>query len=72
LAERNQDLDGISGPEVANAQMAAFRDWERVTGDRFADLRTILHPTLVVNGIRDEMIRLSTRTDWLRTCPTSY
>ena len=56
LAERKQDLDGVSGPEVANAQMAAFRDWERVTGDRFADLRTISHPTLVVNGIRDEMI----------------
>ena len=36
--------------------MAAFRDWERFTGDRFADLRTISHPTLVVNGIRDEMI----------------
>ena len=36
--------------------MAAFRDWERFTGDRFADLRTIAHPTLVVNGIRDEMI----------------
>jgi pimeloyl-ACP methyl ester carboxylesterase len=56
LAERNRDLDGVSGPEVANAQMAAFRDWERFTGDRFADLRTISHPTLVVNGIRDEMI----------------
>ena len=56
LAERNQDLDGVSGPEVATAQMAAFRDWERFTGDRFADLRTISHPTLVVNGIRDEMI----------------
>ena len=44
LAERNQDLDGVSGPEVANAQMAAFRDWERFTGDRFADLRTIVAP----------------------------
>ena len=28
LGERNQDLDGVSGPEVANAQIAAFRDWE--------------------------------------------
>jgi len=56
LGERNQDLDGVSGPEVANAQIAAFRDWERFTGERFADLRTIPHPTLVVNGVHDEMI----------------
>jgi pimeloyl-ACP methyl ester carboxylesterase len=56
LAERKEDRDGVSGPEVANAQMAAFREWERFTGDRFADLRTIPHPTLVVNGVHDEMI----------------
>src|SRR3984893_12808546 len=29
LMERKDDLDGVSGPEVANAQMAAFREWER-------------------------------------------
>ena len=56
LAERKEDLDGVSGPEVANAQIAAFRDWERFTGERFAELRTIRHPTLVVNGVHDEMI----------------
>ena len=56
LAERKEDLDGVSGPEVANAQMAAFRNWERFTGERFAELRTIRHPTLVVNGVHDEMI----------------
>jgi pimeloyl-ACP methyl ester carboxylesterase len=56
LAERKEDLDGVSGPDVANAQIAAFRDWERFTGERFADLRTIRHPTLVVNGVHDEMI----------------
>ena len=58
LAERREDLDGVSGPEVANAQMAAFRDWERFTGEPFAELRTIRHPTLVVNGVHDEMIPL--------------
>jgi pimeloyl-ACP methyl ester carboxylesterase len=36
--------------------MGAFRDWERFTGERFADLRSIQHPTLVVNGVHDEMI----------------
>jgi pimeloyl-ACP methyl ester carboxylesterase len=59
LAERNDDLDGVSGPEVANAQMAAFREWERFTGERFAELRTIRHPTLVVNGVHDEMIPIA-------------
>jgi pimeloyl-ACP methyl ester carboxylesterase len=52
LAERTEDLDGVSGPAVANAHMAAFRDWERIIGERFAELRTIRHPTLVVNGVR--------------------
>ena len=32
------------------------RDWEKFTGQRFANLKTIPHPTLVVNGIHDEMI----------------
>jgi pimeloyl-ACP methyl ester carboxylesterase len=59
LAERKDDLDGVSGPEVANAQMAAFRDWERFTGERFAELQTIRHPTLVVNGVHDEMIPIA-------------
>jgi pimeloyl-ACP methyl ester carboxylesterase len=56
LAERKEDRDGVSGPEVASAQMAAFRDWEHFTGERFAELRTVRQPTLVVNGVHDEMI----------------
>jgi pimeloyl-ACP methyl ester carboxylesterase len=56
LMERKEDRDGVSGPEVATAQIASFREWERFTGERFADLRTIQHPTLVVNGVHDEMI----------------
>jgi pimeloyl-ACP methyl ester carboxylesterase len=36
--------------------MAAFRDWESVTGERFATLKMIRQPTLVVNGVHDEMI----------------
>jgi pimeloyl-ACP methyl ester carboxylesterase len=46
----------VSGPTVAQAQMAAFQDWEKFTGQRFATLKSIPHPTLVVNGIYDEMI----------------
>jgi pimeloyl-ACP methyl ester carboxylesterase len=59
LAQRAEDREPPSGPEVAEAQMAAFRDWERFTGERFADLKRIRQPTLVVNGIHDEMIPVS-------------
>jgi pimeloyl-ACP methyl ester carboxylesterase len=56
LAQRSEDRDPVSGPEVAAAQVAAFREWEHVTGDRFADLANVRQPTLVVNGVHDEMI----------------
>lgn len=56
LAQRTADRDPAAGPEVAAAQMAAFQDWEKVAGERFANLKRIPHPTLVVNGIFDEMI----------------
>ncbi len=56
LAQRTQDREPSSGPQVAQAQMAAFRDWEQSTGERFATLRNIRQPTLVVNGSHDEMI----------------
>jgi pimeloyl-ACP methyl ester carboxylesterase len=39
--------------------MAAFREWDRFTGERFADLKTIRRPALVVNGVHDEMIHVS-------------
>ena len=56
LTLRAQDREPVAGPEVAKAQVAAFREWEQVVGDRFSDLKKIRHPTLVVNGIHDEMI----------------
>jgi pimeloyl-ACP methyl ester carboxylesterase len=56
LMQRTQDREPSSGPETAQAQMAAFRDWELSTGERFATLKNIRQPTLVVNGIHDEMI----------------
>ena len=59
LAQRKEDLDPPSGPQVAAAQIAAFREWEQFTGTRFADLMGIHQPTLVVNGIHDEMIPVS-------------
>jgi pimeloyl-ACP methyl ester carboxylesterase len=56
LAQRREDRDPVSGPDVAAAQIAAFREWEQFTGVRFEDLKRIQQPTLVVNGIHDEMI----------------
>jgi pimeloyl-ACP methyl ester carboxylesterase len=56
LAQRTEDRDDAAGPQVAAAQRAAFRDWEQVTGPRFAELERIPQPTLVVNGVHDEMI----------------
>jgi pimeloyl-ACP methyl ester carboxylesterase len=56
LMERTQDREPVSGPTVAQAQMAAFREWESITGERFGGLKTIRQPTLVVNGVKDEMI----------------
>ena len=56
LLRRKDDREPVSGPEVAQAQMAAFREWDRITGERFAVLKGIRQPTLVVNGVHDEMI----------------
>src|SRR6266849_1648168 len=56
LMQRKDDRDPPPGPNVGAAQLAAFREWERFTGERFADLKAIRHPTLVVQGFKDEMI----------------
>jgi pimeloyl-ACP methyl ester carboxylesterase len=59
LMLRTDDLDSPSGREVAGAQIAAFREWEQFGGARFATLRKIRQPTLVMNGIQDDMIPVS-------------
>jgi pimeloyl-ACP methyl ester carboxylesterase len=59
LSQRKDDRDPVSGPKVAAAQTAAFREWEQCKGERFAELKGIRHPTLVVNGVGDEMIPVS-------------
>ena len=56
LAARTEDREPVSGPKVAQAQVAAFRRWERVEGERFAKLQRITKPCLVVNGVFDKMI----------------
>src|SRR5262245_17369321 len=64
LAERKKDLEPPSAPKVAAAQMAAFREWEQFSGERFGHLKSIATPALVVNGIHDEMIPVS-NSYWL-------
>jgi pimeloyl-ACP methyl ester carboxylesterase len=64
LTRRAADREPISGPAVAQAQIAAFREWEQVSGERFSDLRKIHHPVLVVNGVFDEMIPVA-NSYWL-------
>lgn len=64
LIRRTTDRDPASGPEVAAAQMAAFRDWERFSGERFSELKRIDQPTLVVNGVHDQMIPVA-NSYWL-------
>jgi pimeloyl-ACP methyl ester carboxylesterase len=59
LAQRKEDREPASGPGVTEAQMAAFHDWEQFSGERFAYLKGIQQPTLIVNGIHDEMVSVS-------------
>ena len=56
LMRRTQEREPVSGTAVAQAQMAAFREWESRTADRFTTLKNIRQPTLVANGVHDEMI----------------
>jgi pimeloyl-ACP methyl ester carboxylesterase len=56
LAARKQDREPLAGPNVAMAQITAFRAWEHFNGERFAKLGKITQPCLVVNGVFDNMI----------------
>ena len=71
LAQRKEDLDTPSGPDVAAAQIAAFREWEQSSDPRFADLKEIHQPTLVVNGLHDEMIPVSNSYRLIENLPNS-
>src|SRR5207244_9976196 len=51
LLGSQQDREPLSGPNVPAAQLTAFRAWERGDGgERFAKLRRITQPRLVVTG----------------------
>ncbi|MBQ9056477.1 alpha/beta hydrolase [Rhodococcus sp. (in: high G+C Gram-positive bacteria)] len=50
------DQDPQSSPQSAQAQSAALLEWHQPRGERYAELRTIAQPTLVVNGSDDVMV----------------
>ena len=56
LEQRKQDREPAPAPAVAKAQIAAFRAWESFTGERFAKLRKIGQPCVVVGGVFDILI----------------
>ena len=45
-----------SSPQSAQAQSAALLEWHQPRGERYAELKTINQPTLVVNGNDDVMV----------------
>ena len=54
---RPQDyVDPPSSPQTMAAHLAATNDWRQIKGGRFAELKRIGHPTLVVNGSNDIMV----------------
>jgi pimeloyl-ACP methyl ester carboxylesterase len=72
LARRTEDLDTPSGRDVAAAQIAAFREWEQPHAGRFAELESIHQPTLIVNGIHDEMIPISNSYRLAENLPNAF
>lgn len=53
---RKTDVDPPSSPQTMTAQIAALMDWRQARGERFAELKAITQPTLVVNGSNDIMV----------------
>jgi esterase/lipase len=52
--------------------MGAFCEWEKWSGERFADLKGIRQPTLVVNGAHDDMVPVR-NSYWLsENCRMQY
>jgi pimeloyl-ACP methyl ester carboxylesterase len=72
LSQRKEDRDTPSGSAVAAAQIAAFREWEQPDAARFAELASIHQPTLVVNGIHDEMIPVSNSYRLAENLPNAF
>jgi pimeloyl-ACP methyl ester carboxylesterase len=53
---RKHEVDPPTSPQTMAAQIAALTEWRHVRGERFAELKSITQPTLVVNGSKDVMV----------------
>jgi len=53
---RKNDVDPPTSPQTMEAQIAAIMEWSSLRGERFAELKSITQPTLVVNGSNDAMV----------------
>ena len=53
---RKKDVDPLTSPQTMEAQIAAIMEWSQVKGEPFAELESIIQPTLVVNGSNDVMV----------------
>jgi pimeloyl-ACP methyl ester carboxylesterase len=50
---RKEDVDLSTSAQTMAAQRAAITEWRQTRGERFAELKAITQPTLVVNGHND-------------------
>jgi pimeloyl-ACP methyl ester carboxylesterase len=53
---QRKDADPPSSARTMKAQQAALMEWKEPRGERYADLKEIEQPTLVVNGNNDIMV----------------
>jgi pimeloyl-ACP methyl ester carboxylesterase len=53
---RKKDVDPPTSLQTMQGQIAALGEWQQINGERFAELKSITQPTLVVNGNNDIMI----------------
>jgi pimeloyl-ACP methyl ester carboxylesterase len=53
---QRQDADIASSVQTMQAQTAAIMEWRQPRGERYAELKRIMHPTLIVNGHSDIMV----------------
>ena len=54
--QQRQDADPPSSVQTMQAQTTALMEWRQPRGERYAYLKTIKQPTLVVNGHTDIMV----------------
>jgi pimeloyl-ACP methyl ester carboxylesterase len=72
LMQRQKDREPLSGGEVAQSQMAAFREWEQFTGERFGELKRVRQPALVVNGVHDDMVPIANSYRLVENLPNAF